>query len=135
MNILKLEKRGCDFSPFDESVKGSDIGNYRLVTGDYNIPASNGKTYFLEFMHNNKYMTRTTNKRTGKPLARPVRECIAQNIVCTIAYFRDDDGVCWDDPNIWRKSYDEPRPYTLQGILDIVNSFAAVPYDRIEFVS
>ena len=135
MNILKLEKRGCDFSPFDESVKGSDIGNYRLVTGDYNIPAANGKTYFLEFMHYDKYRIRRTNKRTGKPLARPVRELVANNVTCTNAYYRDADGVCWGDMSVWERSNNEPRPYTMAGILSIVNSFAAVPYDRIEFVS
>ena len=133
MNILKLEKRGMDFSPADEICKASDIGNHRLVTGDYTIPAANGKTYYLEFLHSNKYQTRRTNKRTGKPLAHPVRELVAENIVCANAYFRDADGVCWGDPAVWRKSYDAPRPFTMAGILDIVNSFAAQHYDAIEF--
>lgn len=133
MNILKLEKRGMDFSPADEICKASDIGNHRLVTGDYTIPAANGKTYYIEFMHTNKYTTRTTNKRTGKPLARPVRECVAQNIVCTNAYYIDKDGVCWGDTSVWKKSYDAPRPYTMAGILDIVNSISAQHYDAIEF--
>ena len=134
MNILKLEKRGMDFSPADEICKASDIGNHRLVTGDFTIPAANGKTYYLEFTHYNKFNYRKTNKRTGKPLARPVRELVAPNVVCTNAFYVDDKGVCWGDLNVWRKSYDAPRPYTMDGILDIVNSFAAQHYDALEIV-
>ena len=134
MNILKLEKRGCDFSPFDETVRGSDIGNYRLVTGDYNVPAANGMTYYLEFTHYDKWKTRRTNKRTGKPLARPVRELVANNLACVSAYFQDDDGVCWGDVRVWEDAYNSEHPYTEQGILDIVNSFAAQRYDKIEYI-
>ena len=134
MNILKLEKRGMDFLPADEISKVSDIGNHRLVTGDYTVPATNGKTYYIEFQHINKYQTRTKNKRTGKPLARPVRELVASNIVCMSACYEDADGNCWGDTSVWRASYDAPRPYTMAGILDCVNSFAAQPYDAIQLV-
>lgn len=134
MNILKLEKRGCDFSPFDDTVRGSDIGNYRLVTGDYSVPAANGMTYYLEFHHYDKWTTRRTNKRTGKPLARPVRELVANNVAGVSAYYLDDDGVCWGDVGVWEAAHDEPRPYTEAGILDIVNSFAAQHYDAIEYI-
>ena len=134
MNILKLEKMGCDFSPFDDSVKNSDIGNYRVTTGDFNVPAKNGETYFLEFSRYDKWQTRYHNKRTGKPLARPVRELVAPCVTSVSAYFEDDERVCWGDVSVWKIAYNEPRPFTKQGILDIVNSIAAQHYDAIEFV-
>ena len=133
MNTLKLEKRGCDFSPFDERVRGSDVGNYRVCTTDFNLPAKNGKTYHLEIFRGDKWQTRYTNKRTGKPLARPVRELIAPCVAFVNACYDDEDGICWGDTSVWKNAYNEPRPYTIAGILDLVNSIAAQPYDAIEF--
>jgi hypothetical protein len=134
MNILKLEKRGCDFSENDLAVAASDIGNHRLCTPGFTVPAKNGKAYFLEFTHGNKWRTRTTNKRNGKPLKHPVRELVAHGIAFCDACYEDADGCCWRDNALWRAAYNEPRPYTEAGILDIVNSFAAEHYDRIEYV-
>lgn len=135
MNTLKLEKRGCEFSPYDETVKGSDIGNYRVCTPFYDIPAKNGRQYFLEIFHYDKYITRYTNKRTGKPLSRPVKELAALNVCAVNACFRDENGICYGDTSIWRENHETPRPYTEQGILDIVNSFSVNHYDAIEYVS
>ena len=134
MNTLKLEKRGCDFNPFDSSVFSSDIGNYRVCTGDYTVRAKNGKTYFLEFTHFDKYRYRSTHKRTGKPLKHPVRELVAACVAHVDACYIAEDGFCYGDIAVWRDCFDTPRPYTVAGILDIVNSIAAVPYDGIEFV-
>lgn len=135
MATLRLEKRGCDFSPNDERVRGSDIGNHRVCTGDFSIPAKNGRTYHIEFGWADKWQTRYTNKRTGKPLAHPVRELVAPCVAHLTACFRDEDGCCWGDSSLWHLAWDDPKPYTERGILDIVNAFAAVPYDRIEYVS
>lgn len=133
MNILKLEKRGCDFFPNADATKRSDIGNYRVCTGGYTVRAVNGNDYFLEFTMGTKWRTRTENKRTGKPLKHPVRELVAEGIAFLNACYEDADGWCLGDSSLYRAAYDEPRPYTVAGILDIVNSFAAVPYDGIEF--
>lgn len=134
MATLKLEKRGMDFVTGDERVTGSDVGNYRVTTNGYDIPGRNGRTYHLEVMRGDKYRTRYTNKRTGKPLAKPVREMVASCVSFVNACYRDADGCCWGDCSLWQDAFDKPRPYTVAGILDLVNSFAAVHYDSVEFV-
>lgn len=135
MNTLKLVKRGCDFSPNDARVIGSDIGNYRVCTDDLSVRAKNGRAYHLEIFRGDKWVTRYVNRRTGKPLARPVRELVASSVAFVNACYKDADGIWWGDPSVWESAYTDPKPYTERGILELVNSFAAVPYDRIEYVS
>ncbi len=134
MNILKLEKRGMDFIPNDERVRGSDIGNYRVCTGDYTVRAKDGNTYFLDLMRTDAYTSRTLNKRTGEPLKHPVRELVAPNTVAMWCAYMDADGRAWGNAEMERDIYGSHFPYTVAGILDAVNSIAAVPYDGIEFV-
>lgn len=134
MNILKLEKRGCDFAPNDERVSASDIGNYRVSTTGYTVRAKDGKTYYLDLMRTDKWVRRTLNKRTGKPLKNPIRELVAPNIIGLWCAYMDEDGCAWGNGELERDIYGSGFPYTMRGILDAVNSFAAVPYDAIEFV-
>lgn len=134
MNILKLEKLGMDFNPNDERVSGSDVGNYRVSTGDYTVRAKDGKTNYLDLMRTDAYTRRTLNKRTGKPLKNPVRELVATNIVGIWCAYLDENGVAWGNGTLECDIYGSHFPYTVSGILAAVNSFAAVPYDGIEFV-
>ena len=135
MNILKLEKRGMDFAANDARVTGSDIGNYRVNTGGYTVRAKDGLDYFIEVTRADKYAVRRVSKRTGKPLKRAVRELEAANIAYFSAWFIDpEDNICKGSIPWFSEAWKHPRPYTTQGILDIVNRFAAVPYDGIEFV-
>ena len=134
MNILKLEKRGCDFTANDERVKDSDIGNYRVTTTGYDIHAKNGRDYFIEVIRTDRWNTRVTHKVTGKPLKHPKRELVTACAASLTACYIDEDGFCYADLALWREANEKTRPYTIEGILDIVNTFAAVPYDAIEFV-
>lgn len=135
MNILKLEKRGMDFRTDDGRVTGSDIGNYRVCTPiDCPVPAKNGRAYFLEIMRADKWNWRKTNKRTGKPLKCAVKELLTSNAAHLTAQFTDEDGNSWGDVALWREAWEQGHPYTERGILDMVNAFAAQPYDAIEYV-
>lgn len=134
MNILYLEKRGMDFRADDERVKDSDIGNYRVCTGGYDILGKNGKRYCIEVMRGDKYVWRKTHKRTGKPLKHAKHELVTENAAYLDACWKDADGFCYKDLAVWRGVSDGSHPYTERGILDMVNSFAAVPYDAVRYV-
>lgn len=134
MNILWLEKRGMNFRDNDERITGSDIGNYRVNTPTYSIPAKNGRVYAIEVMRCDKWVWRKTHKVTGKPLKHAKRELVTSNAASLSAFYYDEDGLCCGDLAIWREANENTRPYTERGILDIVNSFAAQPYDAIRYV-
>ena len=137
MNILYLEKRGCDFSPNDERVKASDVGNYRVTTPGYTVPGKSGRTYCLEIIRSDKWNYRRTHKITGRTLKHTKRELVSTCAagLTGACYIDETDGCCYGDLNLWRESDTNTRPYTLAGILDLVNSFAAIHYDAIEFVA
>lgn len=132
MNVLKMEKRGCDF--FEKRLYDvSDIGNYRITTAG-KIPWRDGREMFLEISRWDKYIWRTTYKKDPtKELLKPVRECVARN-VAYIANEFDNERGSWRDTKLERDMNEEPVPYTSQGVLDAVNRYAAVHYDAIEFV-
>jgi hypothetical protein len=135
MNILKLEKRGMDFRADDERVAGSDIGNYRVCTpSDLPVLARDGRVYWLEFTRATKYAYRKTHKITGKPLKHAIRETVTENAAHLSASFTGEDGFTYGDLALWRDAWENARPYTEAGILELVNRFSALRYDAIAFV-
>ena len=78
-NILYLECRGCYFWEHDKIKDISDVGNYRVGVYDYSIHAKNGRDYVLEFGAYDRRETRTTHKKTGKPLKHPKTEIVLSN--------------------------------------------------------
>lgn len=134
MNTLYLQKRGCDFSPNDERVRSSDVGNYRVNSTGFTVRGKNGRYYAIEVIRADKWNYRRTHKVTGRPLKHTKKELVSNcAAVLTAACYQDSNG-CWNDLEVWRETDKVTRPYTLQGILDLVNSFAAIHYDRICFV-
>ncbi len=133
MKTLKLEKRGCDFWA-DEPVK-SDINNYRVCLADEAIEGKNGKEYFLEFsLWRNRGYHRTTNKRNGQPLKKPVFEVVTPNgLHCSISY-NTKDGNTYADLKLEEEIRTKNYTYTTKNILKIVNTISKHKYNKVIFV-
>lgn len=108
---FKLEKRGCDFFA-DDNIK-SDIGNYRVCAAD--IKGEDGRTYFCEFCRADMYRWRTTNKRTGAPLKKGVRELVARDILSVNTCYEDERGA-WGNSRLEMALWSMVLPYTFAGI-------------------
>jgi len=132
-NILEMETRGC---PFFEP-HSSDIGNYRITTKEY-LPLRDGRKMFFEFSICDHYNYRTTNKRTGAPLKKPVRELVKRDVahVSTCYPKQSIDGgyICFRDLKMEANFWAALLPYTLKTVLDFINFVSATHYDGITFV-
>lgn len=131
---LFLECRGCDFFPGDRINQLSDVGNYRVGIYDNSIKAKNGKTYILEFISSDRWNYRTTNKRTGQPLKKPVKELIKERALCLDTEYEEErnGGIlsfrdCPLERDIFRRNLD----YTLKNILKVVNEISIKQYNNI----
>ena len=131
---LYLDKRGCPFWDDDKINEVSNVGNYRVTTGDYTIKGKDGNTYFLEFSNWDRYTYRTTNKRTGKPLKHAVKEALLLNALHVNTQFKNDAGT-WGNLKLESKLHEKPMLYTLENILKIVNEISVDTYDKIEFLN
>ena len=113
-SILYLEKRGCNFMPGDKTTAFSDIGNYRVSTPGYTVRGKDGRQYFLEFTRDYRY-----------------RRALFMDIC-----YQDKDGVTRSNLDIkFNEFRNEKHPFTVSGILQAVNIFAAVKYTAIEFIN
>lgn len=135
-NILVLDGRGCNFCHDDEIRKTSDVGNYRVCTMDENIKGKNGKTYFLEFTRADARTVRTTNKRTGQPLKKPIVEIVLKNALYVRTQFsRIENGwtLAFADLETEKRynATEAARPYTKRNILDVVNEISADHFDDV----
>lgn len=132
-NYLLLEKRGCNFTPGDKETEKSDCENYRIGAYYERIKAENGRDYILEFTGWNKWQYRKTNKRTGKPLKKPVTEIIHENALHVDTEFENDRG-CWRDCALEKTVYNSDLAFTLADILTFTNSISVEKYDGIKFI-
>lgn len=132
MKTLYLEKRGCNFLPFDKRTEHSDIENYRVCTSGYNVPGKDGNMYHLSFSLRSEYRYRYHNKRTYARLKKPVLEVVYDGAMITNCSYIDLDGTCWSNRLLEIALLD--NKYTLAGILAAVNYLSADHYDSIEFV-
>lgn len=131
---LYLEKRGCNFFKGDRVNALSDVGNYRVCTGDYNILGKDGRVYFLEFTHSTKYNYRTTHKVTGKPLKRTVKELVNENALSLDTCFQGTDSLYYRNGALESKFWDMNLDYTIANILAVVNEISADHYDSIKWI-
>lgn len=136
MKTLYLEKRGCDFLPYDKRTEQSDLGNYRICTPGYDVLGKDGNMYHLSFMLRSEFRYRYRNKRTGAMLKKPVRETVYDSAMMTNCSYIDSDGACWGNSPLEIALLDDRRfKYTVVGILDAVNYICGEEvYDRIKFV-
>lgn len=130
-NYLMFERRGCEF--FKGETSDSDIKNYRLTTPGQIVPGKDGNMYCFEFGQYDRYHHRTTNKRTGAKLKKPVDELVMKNAMHIDSQFSNERGS-WRNLQLETEFYKTPRKYTAQNILDYVNSVSSVHYDAILYV-
>jgi hypothetical protein len=127
--ILYLREMGMD----DAMIPG-DIKNHRVrVLENIDIfYAGTAYNMFFEFCQWTRYTYRTTNKRTGAPLKKALRELVNPNAVCVDTQFEKEetarDGRKW--LSSWRNSalekeiHAENPSFTRADILGIVNRYA-----------
>lgn len=132
-NVLKFERRGCEFWKDAPERKESDIGNYRITTPGEIIPGKDGRMYCLEFGSYDRRAMRRTDKRNGRPLKNPVSEITMTCATRIDSQFSDDRGS-WRNLEMETEFYKTPRKYTEKNILDYVNSISTQKYDKIAYV-
>lgn len=130
-NILKLEKRGCNFWKDSPEIKKSDLENYRLV----GCIKGKDKNYILEIC---------THTATDKKRIKYLKEKFGLDATCTWIdneYTKTEtktwnDGTITTQKNHYRdmtklETYAQP---TKKGILETINKVFGCDYDGIEFV-
>lgn len=139
-NTLILEMRGCNFSDYNKEIKIlSDVGNYRVGCYDNRISAKNGRRYILEFGGYDKYTYRKTNKRTGAPLKKEVKEIVLKNALHINTEFEEYDekykiNASWRDSKLEENINAKNYTFTKAGILAAVNEISTKQYNNILLV-
>ncbi len=133
MKALKLYKRGMDFC--NNETVDSDVGNFRIVTGDYNIKAKDGNNYFIEFsLWKNRKQARYNHKITGKPLKHIKYDVINKIGLYTNLQYKDKDGNCWGNCKFEQSINETNYSYTKDDILKVINKISIKQYDKIEII-
>lgn len=134
---LYLERRGCEF----DTDRPDGIGNYRVCTVGECIPVKDcvskwgegTQLYFFEFSKADKWTMRTTNKRTGAKLKKPVRELVKADALHVSTQFTPTH-LSYRDGQMEKVEWADPQDYTERSILDFVNRVSTKHYSRIEYV-
>lgn len=132
--ILYLEKRGCDFFKDDAINKLSDVGNYRVGSYDYSIHGKDGNDYILEFGRWDKKEFRTTSKKAGKELKKPILETVLINALHIDTEYENEEG-CFKNSNLERKVHGKNYTFNLADILKAVNDISVETYTEIQFIN
>jgi hypothetical protein len=134
MKTLKLYKRGMNF--YNDETIDSDIGNFRIVTGDYNIKAKDGNNYFIEFsLWRNRKKARYNHKITGKPLKHIKYDIINKIGLSINMQYIDKDGFCWGAGELEQSINEKNYSYTKKDILQAINEISIDEYIDIEVES
>ncbi len=130
MKTLILEKRGCNF----ENDPVMDVNNHRVCG---TITDKKGRQLFIEFTHGACY--RFNNKRTGKPLKKPILEHWNKLWINT----QYDDTYTFSDGSSAKLSFRDSKIeseiskknylYTRENILNVVNAISKDHYDSVAF--
>lgn len=134
---LYLERLGCEF----DTDRPDGIGNYRVCTVGECIPVKDcvsnwgegTQLYFFEFSKADKWTMRTTNKRTGAKLKKPVRELVKADALHVSTQFTPTH-ISYRDSVMEMGQWADPEDYTERSILDFVNRVSTKHYSRIEYV-
>lgn len=128
MTVLHLTARGSAFS----NNPHSDVNNYRVTT---TIVDNKGRTLLIEFTRG--YRWRFDNKRTGKPLKKPVLS--SEWALHATAYYDGKHIVDGEeiyctamDLDVYRAVYESDYNFTKTDILKVVNLFSKTQYTSIE---
>lgn len=138
-NLLYLREMGMN----DNSIT-TDIKNHRVRVIENVDIVYKGTAYnmFFEFWQCDRNVYRRENKRTGKPLKKPILETVLKDRVHIDTQFEreetDRNGRKWFSS--WRKCdleeefYKENHAYTKKDIRDIVNKYAVKKYDGVVLI-
>lgn len=97
------------------------------------IKAEDGRTYFISFNKADvKWKYRTTNKRTGKPLQKVIKEVECTNILYLDTQYESKDGYTYRGRELESQVWEQNLPYTAESILKVVNSISTVKYGKVE---
>ena len=107
MKTLYLEKRGLDF--WKDEPLPSDVGNFRVCTGNYNVKGKSGRTYFVEFSYD--------RRKKGMHIS--------------LAY--ENDQGAWGDLKLESEIYNMNLSYTFKDILYAINHISEEHYDEVKF--
>lgn len=119
---LFIEKRGCDFWKDDQEMKKfSDLTNYRIV---FRFTGKDGINYFGEAIRGS--CARFTNKRTGKPLKKPIRE---HNHKLYLSLQYEKDGMSYG-----KHPSTDGLNYCKADLLKIINNLSCDKFTDIKFV-
>ena len=116
INYLTLEKRGCNFWKDAPEWKYSNVGNYRVFT---EFIDKNGVEVCGDF---GGYDVRDYTKKS-KPVTR-------KNALHRDLQYTNSDGITYG----YSGGNAENHSYTLEGILEFVNSISAETYEKIKFI-
>lgn len=140
MKTLYLLEMGMN----DERIT-TDIKNHRVrVLENIDIIFENKKyNMFFEFTQGTHFNYRTTNKRTGEPLKKPVQEVIVKDGIFVDTQFERQEGT-WKDGTpffaSYRKSllereiFNKHYDFSRKSVLEIINAYSIEKYDRVVLV-
>ena len=119
MNVLKMQKRGCDFETMHAAfeMEHSDIGNFRVFT---RFTGKNGENICGDFMLARRFLD---NARRNYEIY------LATDLQVDLFKNNRIEAYCWNFP-FETKNY----AYTKADILKAINQYSTVQYDTIEFV-
>lgn len=129
MKTLTLVKMGCDFFN-DPSTIGSDVGNYRVWTGSYNIAGKDGYMYLLEF---SRWRKQTKDKRNVR--CQQLDIALDFNTYCIKYNDRFKGVVCCANLELETRVSKLGLLYTKSDILKAVNFVSRDFYTNIELIS
>lgn len=136
---LYLKEMGMD----DKNIH-TDVQNHRVrVIKNIDI-VYQGEAYnmFFEFTQGAHRNYRTTNKRTGAPLKKPVKEIIIKDGLYLDTQFERpetfSDGTpyfsSWRHSKMEREFFEEHHSYTRADILDIINRYSIEKYNKVVLI-
>lgn len=139
-NTLYLREMGCDLN------NGlTDVNNHRVRVIENIDIIYKGQPFnmFFEFLSWERYTYRTTNKRTGEPLKKAVKELVNINGIAVDTQFERDEvdertGRTWQsswracdlEKEISAKNYS----FTRKDILSIINTYSVEKFDKVALV-
>lgn len=139
-NTLYLREMGCSLN------NGlSDVNNHRVrVIENIDILFQDHPyNMFFEFTSWERYTYRTTNKRTGAPLKKAVKELVNINGIGIDTEYEvpqtdEKTGYTWRmsyrNSRLEREIYDKNYSYTKEDILKIINTYSVKKYNKVVLI-
>ena len=138
-NILYLREMGMN----DNNIM-TDVKNHRVRVLENIDIIYKGEKYnmFFEFTQGAHWIERTTNKRTGAPLKKPITETIIKDGLYIDTQFErpeaDSTGRTWFASyrkcDLEREMWEEHHEYTRNDILDVINRYSTKKYNKVVLI-